>query len=123
MPTSLPLLLLVSYVGLVMFLVGHSYHEKNMAKSFDGLMRSRLFEAVRISSLLGALSAIGLLIFYFVKVKWYWAGGLLVVGAMLGSVVAGMYMGQFGEERLSKRAFVGWPVCAALSLLAIWSLK
>jgi hypothetical protein len=46
--------------------------------------------ALHISVALGCLTGLGLLVFYFVHVAWYWPIVLFLVGSLLGSILFGV---------------------------------
>lgn len=118
MPDQLPLEVFLGWAALFAFICAHAHHEK-MIKSCRIKASGRLLRMVEISSLLGLIIGSGILIFYFIKVRWYWAFALAIFGSFVGAISAGLLFGLIGEEKMSKRAFIGWPLAAIFTIFAI----
>ena len=115
MSPSLPMKLICAWALLFGFVLAHAHHERRM-RAFLSQAPLALFRAVEISSLAGLFAMTGIMIYYFVVTTWYWTIALGLGGAISGAVFAGIGFGLMGEDALSKRAFVGWP------LSAIWAV-
>lgn len=124
---SMPISLLVAWVLMKGFVNTHQRHAAN----FRGA--SLQFQAaLHISSMLGMLAGVGLLIFYFTKAAWYYPIMLFVIGMVGGGAVFGLLdvaaeraaqqifktgSQGIGQMIMSPLGFVGWP------LSAIWSFS
>jgi hypothetical protein len=120
MPLQFPLPLLLAWAVFFGCAVGHFHHEKAIRRS--EAMPTRLLRAIEISQLLWLISAIVILVYYFVVARWYWPFALAVGGSMLGALVAGLLFGVVGEEWVSTSGFIIWPAAAASIVLIIHGL-
>ena len=118
MPDQLPFGLFLGWAALFAFVCAQ-YHHEQMIKALRVSATSRLLKMVEVSSLLSLVAGVGILIYYFIQVRWYWVVVLAVLGSMTGALCAGLLFGIIGEEKLSKRAFIGWPIAAAYTISAI----
>lgn len=107
MPTSLPLPLIIAWVAFFGFLNTHQRHASN----FKGSSQS-FHLALNLSVLLGILVGLGLLIYYFLQVSWYWPLILFVVGSIAGGLIFGLLDAALGSLTVSIIAFIGWPAAA-----------
>jgi hypothetical protein len=71
----------------------------------------RLFISLNLSVLLGCLVGLGLLIYYFFQVAWYWPAILFIVGSLIGGIAFGLLDATAGAFTVSLLAFIGWPAC------------
>ncbi len=122
MPRSLPLNLVLAWSLLFCFLLAHEYHERQSKRSLQ-FASTHLLKAVEISGLLGFFTGLVILIYYFIVVAWYWPIVLFVGGSIFGAMMMGMLSSLIGEESLSKRAFIGWPLSALWAISIIHELK
>ena len=122
MPTSLPLSLFCTWALLFCFVLAHEYHLRGI-KAFKYESSSQFIKSVEMSSLLGFYCMTGVLIYYLFSVSWYWVIVLGVFGTLAGGLLMGVISGILGEENLSKRAFIGWPLCAIWAISIIHGIK
>lgn len=122
MPLSIPLSLIFAWAMLFAFMCAQYHHEEIMKRS-PYMWEPTLFKATQVSSLLSLLTAISILIYYFIKTKWYWVIALSFGGSMLGALAAGILFSSMGEAVLSRRAFYGWPIMAVWSISIIHGLR
>lgn len=107
MVASMPWTLIIAWVGFFGFLNTHQRHAAN----FKGSSQS-FHLALNLSVLLGCLVGLGLLIYYFFQVTWYWPIILFVVGSLVGGISFGLLDAALGSLTVSLIAFIGWPACA-----------
>ena len=104
MSDSLPLQLLAAWAiffGLV------STHQRAAMTNAGASPTHQL--ALQISTLLGTLTILGLLIFYFFQVAWFWPIVLFFAGGLIGGLVFRLLERLIPKSVLSGAAFVGWP--------------
>jgi len=118
MSASLPFSLMVAWIMFFGFINTHQRH----AQHFQGASRSYEF-ALYISVALGCLIGLGLLVFYFIRVAWYWPIVLFVIGSAIGGLLFGLLDAIVGELVMSILAFVGWPAMAAWAYFIIRGLS
>lgn len=120
MPTSLSLQLLF---GWIMFLgcvtAQAAYERRILASHVDE--SARILKAIQISNGLALLIGLAVLVFYFLKVAWFWPIVLLIGGAVAGNVVRRLFSWGMGERRFCKYAFA-WPIFALWAAIQIWEL-
>ncbi|MDZ7696039.1 MAG: hypothetical protein U5R49_03610 [Deltaproteobacteria bacterium] len=109
MNSSMPLPLIISWLLFFGFLNTHQRH----ARHFQGASQGYLL-ALQASVILGCLVGLGLLVYYFIQVSWYWPIVLLVVGSLVGGFLFGFLDVQIGTLGMSIIS-LGWPA------LAIWA--
>jgi hypothetical protein len=107
MNASLPFELVIAWA---FFVGGVNSHQRHMTH-FRGSSRAFGF-ALTISTLLGVITGLGLLIFYFSKVEWYWPLALLAASALIGATIFGILDGWLGSLQVSLVSFICWPLCA-----------
>ena len=107
MASSLPWVLILAWAVFFGFVATHQRHAGN----FKGSSQIFLL-ALNLSAVLGFGTAIGLLIYYFVRVAWYWPIILFVVGSLLAGAIASILHRALGSLTVSLLAFVGWPAAA-----------
>lgn len=121
MPTSLPLSLVVSTVILFGFVGTHMRHISNYKGASEWYKL-----ALNISSILGIITGLSLLIFYFIQVPWYWPLVLFVTQLIIGGLLFGVLdvlAGRLGVGMLmSLVGFVVWPSMAVWSFMIVNSL-
>lgn len=120
MPQQLPLSLLLAWAIFFCCAVGHFHHEQAIRRSES--MPTRLLRAIEVSQLLWLVAAIAILIYYFVVARWYWPFALAVGGSMVGALAAGLLFSVVGEEWVSTRGFIVWPISAAYAVVTIHGL-
>ena len=118
MTTSLPWTLIIAWSGFFGFLNTHQRH----ATHFKGSSAS-FHLALNSSALLACLVGLGLLIYYYFQVAWYWPAILFVVGSIIGGVVFGILDAVVGAFNISVLAFIGWPACAVWFFLIARSIQ
>jgi hypothetical protein len=117
MTASMPWPLILAWVGFFGFLNTHQRHASNFQGS------SQVFHlALNISVLLGCVVGLGLLIYYFVQVAWYWPIILFLIGSLVGGLLFGLLDAIAGRLIISLLAFIGWPVCAIWFVLIVRGL-
>ena len=116
MPNSFPLSLVLSWSLFFALLLSQAHHEREL-KAEPLYDSPNLLKALDISTTLGMLVGLGVLGYYFYKVAWYWPLALAVGGSMLGALLMALLSGILSTAFLSKRAFIGWPVCS------IWAIE
>ena len=114
MGNSMPLSLIVAWVVFFGFVNTHQRH----AMHFRGESQGYLL-ALQASVLLGTLAGLGLLIYYFMQVAWYWPIVLFAVGSLVGGLLFGVLDVKIGQLAMSMLAFVGWPASAVWASLII----
>ncbi|TAK24520.1 MAG: hypothetical protein EPO26_04665 [Chloroflexota bacterium] len=114
----MPLTIVAPWVLFFGFVNTHQRH----ARSFEGA--SPYVElALNISTALGALVGLGLMIFYGTQTAWYWPIVLFAVGSFLGGIVFALLGHWLGALPLSLLSFVGWPASAVWLLTMIRDLQ
>ncbi len=120
MSASLPWTLVIAWSLFAGFINTHQRYER----SFRG--SSEVFRSVLVLSyFLGSVTGLGLLIFYFTKVTWYWPILLLIISIIFIVVVFGFFEAKTGYGGLfafSLLSFIGWPACAIWIFLIIKGL-
>ena len=84
MPISMPLSLAIAWVLFFGFLNTHQRY----ANSFIGESQNFLL-ALLTSVLLGTLVGLGLLVYYFIHVSWYWPFVLFFLSSFVGGILFG----------------------------------
>jgi hypothetical protein len=118
LPTSLPCTLVIAWAMFFAFLLAQAHHEREL-KATPSSSAPNLLKATEISSLLGLFFGIGVLGYYFYKVAWYWPLILVVGGSIIGALILGLLIGLIGNASVSKRAFIGWPLCVLWAIQCI----
>lgn len=107
MSTSMPWMLVLSWV---VFFGSLSTHWRSAGRLRDN---SRAYvAALRMSTIVGALTGLILLSYYDTKVDWYWPPTIFVVGSLAGGLLFSALDTIIGKA-MSAFAFVGWPAGAA----------
>jgi len=88
MPNELSLDLLISWAIFYGFFNIHIKHQTSSYK-----ISEKLDLALMISILLALTTSFGLLIFYFIKVSWYWPFVLFMFGGSLGVILTKVFLG------------------------------
>lgn len=120
MPQQFPLALLFAWVFFFSCGVGQFHHEQAIRRQ-DPIPMS-LLRALEVSQLLWLITAIGILLYYFVEARWYWPPTLAIAGSMLGALIAGLLFGILNEAWVSKAGFLIWPLSAAWAIFTIHGL-
>lgn len=114
---SLPVSLVVAWT---IFFGAVNTHQRHAA-SFKG--SSRAFQsALLFSSLCGSFVGIGLLIYYFMHVAWYWPLALFAIGSVAGGLIFGLLDAKVGQPTMSLVAFAAWPAAALWAVFIIRSI-
>jgi len=114
MGNSLPLSLIAAWVIFFGFVNTHQRHAMNFRGASQGYLL-----ALQASVLLGSLVGLGLLVYYFMQVAWYWPIVLFAAGSLAGGLLFGLLDAKIGQLSMSMLAFVGWPASAAWAYLII----
>lgn len=117
MSSSLPLSLLIAWVVLFGSINTHQRHAANFRGASAGFGL-----ALQASTLLGLLVCLGLLVFYFLQVSWYWPLVLFAVGSILGGLAFGLLDSALGQPTMSILSFIAWPACAYWAYTIIRSI-
>jgi len=117
MPASMPLVLIIAWVVFFGFVNTHQRHAMNFRGASQGYLL-----ALQASVLLGSLVGLGLLIYYFMQVAWYWPIVLFAVGSLVGGLLFGALDAKIDQLAMSMLAFVGWPASAVWAFLIIHSI-
>lgn len=107
MSASLPIILMAAWGLLFGFVNTHQRHASNFRGSSRGFLA-----VLQASVLLGTLVGLGLLVFYFTRVSWYWPLVLFALGSAVGGLVFGLLDVKLGQLAMSIIAFLGWPAAA-----------
>ena len=107
MSASLPWPLFLAWILFTGFLATHSQH----AMSFRGRSQVVLL-LLHISTAAGCLVTLGLVIYYFTVVAWYWPIVLFVVGSIVGGILFSILGVVTGQLTMTMLAFLGWPAAA-----------
>ena len=103
----MPLPLIISWLLFFGFLNTHQRH----AMHFQGASQGYLL-ALQASVILGSLVGLGLLVYYFTQVSWYWPLVLFIVGSLIGGLFFGFLDAKIGTLGMSLISFLGWPASA-----------
>lgn len=117
MNSSLPISLIISWILFFGFVNTHQRH----AEHFKGASQGYLL-ALYTSVILGRLVGLGLLIYYFIQVSWYWPIVLFLVGSLIGGLFFGFLDAKIGLLGMSLVSFIGWPASAIWAFLIIRSM-
>jgi len=118
MDDSMSVSLVAAWVTFFGFVNTHQRHAKN----FRGASQSFLL-SLHISVALGSLIGLGLLVYYFMQVAWYFPFALFAIGSVVGGVLFGLLDALIGQFAISMLAFVGWPAGAAWVFQSIHSIN
>ena len=113
----MPFPLFIAWVLLFGFVNTHQRHASN----FRGASQRYLL-ALQTSVLLGSLVGLGLLIYYFIQVAWFWPILLFAFSSLLGGLVFGVLDAKIGTFYLSIVGFAAWPASAFWAFHAIRGL-
>ena len=117
MDSSIPIPLMISWVLFFGFVNTHQRH----AMHFQGASQGYLL-ALYASVILGCLAGLGLLVYYFIQVSWYWPLVLFLAGSLVGGLFFGFLDAKIGLLGMSLVSFVGWPASAIWAFFIIRSL-
>lgn len=113
---SMPLSLIISWSLFFNFINTHQRH----ADRYQGASQAYFF-ALQVSFVIGCFVGLGLLIYYFMQVSWYWPLVLFLLGTISG-VLFGFLEVKIGIVGLSLFSFIGWPASAIWTFLIIKDL-
>jgi hypothetical protein len=68
--------------------------------------------ALQTSMSIGSLVGVGLLVYYFIQVSWYWPLVLFVISSLAGGLFFGFLDAKIGTLGMSLISFIGWPASA-----------
>ena len=114
MSESMPWTLLLAWVLFFGFLNSQQRHAANFKGASQGALA-----ALHLSLLVGLAVGLGLLVYYFTLVAWYWPIILFVVGSVVAGLAFGLLDAAIGSLSSSMLAFVGWPSAAAWFFLIV----
>jgi hypothetical protein len=114
MSSSLPLSLFVAWCIFFGFVNTHQRHSSRFGGSSRGFLA-----ALNISGILGSLVGLGLLVYYFMQVAWYWPIALFVAGSLVGGLLFGFLDAKIGQLIMSLIGFAAWPAAAIWAFLII----
>jgi hypothetical protein len=100
-----------------MFFLAQAHHERELQN--DELKRfvaPVYFRVLQVSTLLAIVTGVGLLIYCFIRMAWYWPLILICVGAPMGAAAFGFASTRRRLDHLSKMGFVMLP------LSAVWAV-
>lgn len=117
MPSSLPISLLAAWIIFTGSVNTHQRHAANFRGASPDFAAT-----LEGSTVLGTLVGLGLLIYYFSQVSWYWPLVLFAVGIITGGLAFGWLDAKIGQPGMSFLAFVGWPAGALWAFLVIRSI-
>lgn len=117
MTNSMPFSLIIAWIIFFGFVNTHQRH----AKCFRGASQ-RFHIAIEASVFFGSLVGLGLLVYYFMQVAWYWPIALFMIG-IFGSALFGILDAKIGQLGMSMFAFIGWPATAIWAFLIIQGLQ
>lgn len=118
MPISMPLSLAIAWVLFFGFLNTHQRY----ANSFIGESQNFLL-ALHTSVLLGTLVGLGLLVYYFIHVSWYWPFVLFFLSSFVGGILFGTLDAKINPLIISIAGFVAWPLAALWVFYVIRNLQ
>ena len=118
MSNAMPISLIFAWAVFFGLVNTHQRHVRRLLGT-SAIYRS----AVRFSSVFGSLVGAGLLIYYLMKVAWYWPLVLLVIGSSIGGLFFSWLDKTMGGPSLSFFAFFGWPISAVWTFLIIRVLQ
>lgn len=117
MDNSIPISLIIAWILFFGFVNTHQRHARNFHGASQG------YHLVLYSSVtLGSLVGLGLLVYYFVQVAWYWPLVLFLVGSLVGGTLFGFLDAKIGLLGMSLASFIGWPFSAIWAFLIIRNL-
>jgi hypothetical protein len=118
MLSSLPIQLLIAWVLFFGFVNTHQRHARNFQGASQGFLL-----CLNASVILGSLVGLGLLIYYFIQVSWYWPLVLFAVGSLIGGLFFGFLDIKIGTLGISLVSFIGWPASAVWAFFIIKGLR
>jgi hypothetical protein len=117
MDSSIPIPLIISWILFFGFVNTHQRH----AMHFQGASQGYLL-ALYASLILGSLVGLGLLVYYFIQVSWYWPLVLFLVGSLVGGLLFGFLDTKIGLLGMSLVSFIGGPSSTIWAFLIIRNL-
>ena len=118
MPVSMPLSLLIAWGLFFGFINTHQRH----ASGFKGESQNYL-SALHASVLIGTLVGLGLLIYYFINVAWYFPLVLFFLGSVIGGILFGILDAKINPLILSVSGFIAWPLAAIWGFYIVRNLQ
>lgn len=117
MDSSMPVSLIISWILFIGFISIHRRHAMHFEGAWKGFQKV-LFTSV----MLGKLVGLGLLVYYYIQVEWYWPLILFFFGSLVGGFLFAFLEVKIGTLVLSLFSFVGWPSSAVWAFLIIRDL-
>jgi hypothetical protein len=109
MSDSLPLSLILAYVGFFCFLNTHQRH----VSKFGGT--GQAYQMLLYGSLVVGFSAgLCLMVNYGIQTAWYWPVILFLTGSVMAGLISSFLEASMGIFVMSLAGFLGWPICAYL---------
>jgi hypothetical protein len=94
MPSQLPLGLALAWVMFFAAAVAQFHYEQIIRR----VGPAGLLHAVEISQLLWLVSAVAILVYYFLAARWFCPLALALGGSLLGALLAGILLSTVGEK-------------------------
>ena len=117
LPALMPISLFVSWTALSGCVNSHQRHAANFRGSSESFR-----QALQLSTVIGFVTEVGLLIYYLTQSTWYWPILLFLGGSVAAGLIFGLLDVLLGPLLVSVLSFVCWPICAYWSYSAIASL-
>jgi|GEM_PF-1381208 len=118
MIAEMPIQLIISWIIFFGFVNTHQRH----ARTFRGASQNALI-AIQVSSFIGSVVGLILLLFYWAQVVWYWPVILFLIGSIIGGLLFGYLDAVLGQLGMTLIAFIGWPAAAVWTYYLIRSLQ
>ncbi len=115
--TSLPLSLLFAWCLYFGFVNTHQRH----ASAFKGASQG-FHAALNLSVILGSITGLALLVYYFMQVAWYWPILLFIGGSLIAGLIFGVLDKIVGQPAMSLLGFLAWPAAAIWAFFIIHGL-
>ena len=118
MLSEIPFFLIIAWIVFFGSVNTHQRHDRDFRGASQGYHL-----ALKVSHILGTLVGLGLIIYYFMQVAWYWPFALFAVGILLAGLLFGLLDRIIGALGMSMLAFIAWPVAAVWAFIIIHGLK
>ena len=117
MSASLPLSLFLAWCLFFGFLNTHQRHAANFKGASEGF-----HAALNLSVIVGSIAGLGLLIYYFTQVAWYWPIVLFISASLIAGLIFSVLDLKVGQPAMSLLGFVAWPAGAIWAFFVIKGL-
>ena len=95
-------------------------HQRH-ASAFKGASQS-FHAALNLSVILGSITGLALLVYYFMQVAWYWPILLFVGGSLIAGLTFAVLDKVVGQPAMSLLGFVVWPAAAVWAFSIVHGL-